>query len=261
LKKGYQSLRPGHGYYRDLQRQTVNLAKEQNLRKPSEINVLSSSAELNIVFSSRYFQPFEENFDDSYLYIGPVINTDRPDDPFEFKRRPGQKLIYIAVGTLYQANLTFFQHCLEAFDDERYAVIMSVGKAVDPADLGPIPANFTVAQFVPQLSILDEADLFITHGGMNSINEAVLALVPMIGVPNTIEQSVNAFRVEQLHGGLYLEPEKLVPEKLQNAAAQVLSDPQVPEGLNKIRQSFLDAGGVPTAVSAIQTFKQAHDID
>ena len=103
------SLRPGQGYYRELQRQTGKLAKEQKLRKPSEINVLSSSAELNIVFSSRYFQPFEENFDDSYLYIGPVINTDRPDEAFAIKRLPGQQLIYIAVGTLYQANLTFFR--------------------------------------------------------------------------------------------------------------------------------------------------------
>lgn len=260
LKKGYQSLRPGHGYYRELQRQTGKLAKEQNLRKPSEINVLSSSAELNIVFSSRYFQPFEENFDDSYLYIGPVINTDRPDEVLELERNAGQKLIYIAVGTLYQANVAFFQHCIKAFDDDRYAVIMSVGKAFDPADLGPLPANFTVAQYVPQLAILDEADLFITHGGMNSINEAVMARVPMIGVPNTVEQSVNAFRVEQLQGGLYLEPEKLTPDKLQTAAEQVLGDPAIPEGLEKIRQSFLEAGGVETAVAAIQTFKQTHDI-
>ncbi len=266
LKKGYQSLRPGQGYYRELQRQTSKLAREQKLRKPSEINVLSSSAELNIVFSSRYFQPFEENFDDSYHYIGPVINTDRADQAFEYQRHAGQKLIYIAVGTLYQASLTFFQQCLEAFDDEQYAIILSVGTAVDPADLGPIPGNFTVAQFVPQLAILDEADLFVTHGGMNSINEAVMARVPMIGVPNTIEQSVNAFRVEQLHGGLYLEPEKLTADAgggadmLRAAAEQVLADPQIPPGLQKIRQSFLDAGGVEAAVEAIQTFKQEHQI-
>ncbi len=260
LKKGYHSLRPGHGYYRELQRQTTKLAKEQKLRKPSEINVLSSSAELNIVFSSRYFQPFEESFDDSYLYIGPVINTDRPDEVLEIKRRPGQKLIYIAVGTLYQASKTFFQYCLEAFEDDRYAVIMSVGKAVNPADLGPIPGNFTVAQFVPQLSILDEADLFVTHGGMNSINEAVMALVPMIVVPNTIEQSVNAFRVEQLHGGLYLEAEGLSAEQLHQFAEEVLANPEVPRGLQKIRRSFLEAGGVESAVEAIQAFKQAHGI-
>jgi MGT family glycosyltransferase len=260
LRKGAHSLRPGHGYYRRLQRETGKLAREQKLRKPSEINVLSSSAELNIVFSSRYFQPFEENFDDSYHYVGPVINTDRPDEPFAISRGPGQKLIYIAVGTLYQANKVFFEQCMEAFAGDDYAVIMSVGKAVDPEDLGPIPTNFTVAQFVPQLAILDEADLFVTHSGMNSINEAVLALVPMVGVPNTIEQAVNAFRVEQLHGGLYLEPEKLTAGKLRSAAEQVLADPEVRPGLQKIRQSFLQAGGVESAVEAIQAFKKTQGV-
>jgi MGT family glycosyltransferase len=257
LKKGYQSVRPGHGYYRELQRQTGKLVK---LGKPSEMNVLSSPAELNIVFSSRYFQPFEEKFDETFRFIGPVINTDRADEPFEINRSPGQQLIYIAVGTLYQANKTFFQHCLEAFDDGRYAVILSVGKAVDPADLGPFPANFTVAQFVPQLAILDEADLFITHGGMNSINEAVMALVPMVAVPNTIEQSVNSYRLEQLKAGLYLPPEQLDPQKLRSAAEQVLADPEIPMGLEKIRQSFLEAGGIESAVAAIQELKQAHGI-
>jgi MGT family glycosyltransferase len=225
--------------------------------------VLSSTAELNIVFSSRYFQPFQENFDDSYLYIGPVIHTDRPDEgleAFPINKNGGQKLIYIAVGTLYQANITFFQHCLSAFGDGRYAVIMSVGKAHDPAALGPIPPNFTVAQYVPQLDVLNQADLFITHGGLNSINEAVMALVPMIGVPNTIEQSVNAYRVEQLNSGLYLEPHKLTAQKLRSAAEQVLSDPTIPQSLAKIRQSFLDAGGVETAVAAIQQLKQTHGI-
>jgi len=79
-------------------------------------------------------------------------------------------------------------------------------------------------------------------------------------VPNTIEQSVNAFRVEQLHGGLYLEAERLTAEKLREAAEQILADSQIPHGLEEIRQSFLDAGGVPAAVEAIQFFKQEHYI-
>ena len=256
LKKGLHSLRPGQGYYRELQRQTRKLAKAHNLRKPSEINVLSSSAELNLVFSTRYFQANDTAFDESYLFIGPVINTDRPDEAWPIKREAGQKLIYIAVGTLYQASLSFFRHCLEAFAGDRYAVILSVGKSVDTADLGTIPANFTVAQFVPQLAILDEADLFITHGGMNSINEAVMAGVPMVVVPNTIEQAVNAIRVEQLRAGLYLEPKVVDADNLRQAAAKVLADPGVEGGLDRIRQSFLDAGGVMRGVEAIQAFKQ-----
>jgi MGT family glycosyltransferase len=261
FKKGLHSIEPGHGYYRRLQWQTGKLALEHRLRKPQEINILSSSADLNIVFSSRYFQPFDERFDESYKFIGPVINTDRQEDPLPVEKQEGQRLIYIAVGTVYQANLAFFQHCLEAFADSPYTVIMSIGTAVDPTSLGPLPDNFAAAQYVPQLAVLEEADLFITHGGMNSINEAVMALVPMIVVPNTVEQAINAARIEQLQSGLYLEPERLTPKMLRTAAERILADPSLAEGLQRLRQSFIAGGGVTRAADAIATFKKAHQLD
>jgi len=260
LRKAIQSIKPGYGYWRKLQRQTAKIIKDFKLRDPKDINVLSSSAELNIVFSTRYFQPYEWHFDESYHYVGPEIETNRIEEPLEIRKDAGQLLLYIAVGTVYRANLQFFQHCLKAFDDKRYSVIMSVGKAVDLADLGPIPQNFTVAQYVPQLAVLENADVFITHGGMNSISEAVYYGVPMIVVPNTIEQALNAARVEQLHAGQYLETERLSPEKLLLAVESVLADPATITGLKEIKQSFLEAGGVSRAADAIQIFKQQHGL-
>jgi MGT family glycosyltransferase len=260
LRKGLQSIKPGYGYWRKLQRQTAKIVKDFKLRDPKDINVLSSSAELNIVFSTRYFQPYEQHFDESYLYVGPEIETNRQEVPLEIKKDKGQLLIYIAVGTVYRASLQFFQHCLQAFDDRRYRVIMSVGRAVDPADLGPVPKNFTIKQHVPQLAILQNADVFITHGGMNSISEAVYYGVPMIVVPNTIEQALNAVRVEQLHAGVYLEPDRLSVEKLLQAVESVLGDPETRHGLEEIKRSFAEAGGVRRAADAIQTFKQHHGL-
>ena len=260
LRKGLQSIKPGYGYWRKLQRQTAKIVKDFKLRDPKDINVLSSSAELNVVFSTRYFQPYEQHLDESYLYVGPEIETNRQEAPLEIKKDEGQLLIYIAVGTVYRANLQFFQYCLQAFDDRRYRVIMSVGRAVDPADLGHVPRNFTVAQYVPQLAVLENADVFITHGGMNSISEAVYYGVPMIVVPNTIEQALNAARVEQLHAGVYLEPDRLSVEKLLQAVESVLGDPETRHGLEEIKRSFAEAGGVRRAADAIQTFKKHHGL-
>ena len=87
LWKGLRNIRPGYGYWRDLQRQTVKIVKDYNLRDPKNINVLSSTAELNIVFSSRYFQPFAKHFDDSYIYIGPDVRLDRHEEPMQISKR------------------------------------------------------------------------------------------------------------------------------------------------------------------------------
>lgn len=261
FRKMIGSIRPGYGYWRRLQQQTKKIVKDYHLRKLQDVNVLSSSAESNIVFSSRYFQPYQEHFDESYLYVGPVIETNRQEEPITISKDGEKKLIYIAVGTVYEANLQFLRNCLRAFTDNRYEVILSVGRAIDPAIFEPIPPNFTVAQYVPQLSILQQADVFITHGGMNSIAESVTYGVPMIVVPNTLEQSINAARVEQLGAGLYLGPNQLNVEHLQKIVKKVLTDPSVSKGLERIQNSFSKAGGVERAADAIQAFKQRHGLN
>ncbi|MFQ5922469.1 MAG: macrolide family glycosyltransferase [Anaerolineales bacterium] len=260
LRKGMRSIRPGYGYWRRLQRQTAKIMKDYRLRDPKAINVLSSSAELNIVYSSRLFQPYEKHFDDSYLYIGPQIELERQEDPFPIQKRAEQKLIYIAVGTVYQANLEFLSACIRAFANSRYLVIMSVGRAIDPEALGTTPANFKVEQYVPQLSVLEQSDVFITHGGMNSISESVMYRVPMIVVPNTIEQAINAARVEQLNAGLYLDPSRLTSVDLRQAVEAILAEPSTATGLEQIRRSFEDAGGVRRAADAIHAFKESHHL-
>lgn len=260
LRKVRSNVKPGKGYWRELQKQTLKILKDHDLSSPADVNVLSSSAELNIAFLTRYFQPHESHFDESYVYVGPTIETERKETPMVIPKLPEQKLIYIAVGTVYKANLQFFRQCMEALADSRYAVIMSIGKAVDPESLGEVPENYTVAQYVPQLQVLQEADLFVTHGGMNSINEAVTYGVPMIVVPNTIEQSVNASRIEQLRCGLYLDHADLTVESLQTAVTQILTDPTKSEGLAQLQQSFDEAGGTPLAADVIDTFKERHNI-
>lgn len=261
FQKMLGSIRPGYGYWRRLQRQTKKIVTDYKLRKLQDVNVLSSSAESNIVFSSRYFQPYSDHFDDSYLYVGPVIETNRQEEPIAISKQGDKKLIYIAVGTVYEANLQFLRNCLSAFTDDRYEVILSVGRAIDPEIFEPIPQNFTVAQYVPQLSILQQADVFITHGGMNSIAESVTYGVPMIVVPNTLEQSINAARVEQLDAGLYLGPNQVGVEYLQKTVERVLADPSVSKGIERIQNSFSEAGGVERAANAIMAFKHKHGLN
>lgn len=261
LRNGIRSIRPGYGYWRELQRQTARIIKDYRLRDPKSFNVLSSSAELNIVFSSRYFQPFEKHFDDSYLYVGPEIELDRQEEPMPIQKQVGQKLIYVAVGTVYEGNLAFFRACIDAFSDPQYLVVLSVGRAFEPKSLGTTPPNIKVEQYVPQLSILEHADLFITHGGLNSISESISFGVPMIVVPNTIEQAINAARVEQLQAGLYLNSRQLTSAEIRQAAEAVLAEPAMKSGVQQIRRSFVEAGGVVRAADAIQDFKQSHHID
>ena len=68
-----------------------------------------------------------------------------------------------------------------------YEVVMSVGKKTDIVALGQIPANFTVKQYVDQKAVLQQAAVFITHSGMNSVSESLYFGVPMVMFPQHSE--------------------------------------------------------------------------
>jgi UDP:flavonoid glycosyltransferase YjiC (YdhE family) len=52
--------------------------------------------------------------------------------------------------------------------------------------------------------VLRRADLFITHGGFNSVQEGLVAGVPLLLFPQMQEQVFNAERVSELGAGLRL---------------------------------------------------------
>ena len=93
---------------------------------------------------------------------------------------------------------------MQAFADGDYAVTMAVGNAIDVTSLGETPDNFVVRQFVPQLEVLNHADVFFTHGGMGGVHEALSYGVPMVLYPQMVEQSIVARQIASLGAGVQL---------------------------------------------------------
>lgn len=66
------------------------------------------------------------------------------------------------------------------------------------------PANFIMQPHVPQLELLPKVDLFITHGDINSIQEGLYFGVPLIVVPQQMEQMINGRLVARHSAGVVL---------------------------------------------------------
>jgi MGT family glycosyltransferase len=64
--------------------------------------------------------------------------------------------------------------------------------------LGAIPGNIYVYSYVPQVEVLRHADVFLTHCGMNSVNEAMSRGVPMVAMPFINDQISNAKKIIEL---------------------------------------------------------------
>ena len=88
-----------------------------------------------------------------------------------------------------------------------------------------MPQNVLLMPKVPQLDVLKRASLFITHSGQNSTSESIHYGVPMVCIPVFGDQPSVAYRVtDELGLGVRIPYDDLTPQKLHEAAAEVLND-------------------------------------
>ena len=84
--------------------------------------------------------------------------------------------------------LDFYKTCISAFRSTDYYVCMSIGKKCEVSQLGEFPQKYLVKSVLPQLKILKRANVFITHAGFNSVNEALYFGVSMLALPQVNDQ-------------------------------------------------------------------------
>lgn len=162
------------------------------------------------------------------------------------------------LGTLRNDDPEFYRACFSAFKTDRWQVVMSVGRTVDVNLLGPTPSNFLVERSVRQTAILPHVDVFISHGGLNSVMESLYFGVPMVVIPSIKEQRLTADRIQILGCGSVLERTALTPDSLQQKACALLEDGTVKFHLGLMRKKIEASGGYKRAAEAIAQYAYAH---
>ena len=89
--------------------------------------------------------------------------------------------------------------------------------------LGQIPASWLVREVLPQVTLLARSALAVSHGGNNSVTEALTAGVPLLLLPFSTDQFAGAAALEDAGFGEVLDPNAAAPEELRAAAARLLS--------------------------------------
>jgi MGT family glycosyltransferase len=150
--------------------------------------------------------------------------------------------------------------CFEAFGNADHTVVMSIGNKARISDLGEIPKNFIVKNYVPQTDVLKHAKLFITHGGMNSTSEGFYYGVPLLVIPQSEDQPIIAEQVANIGAGITLQMQSLTANQLREAADHVLNLSSVKKAVANMRESIRKSGGYHRAVDEIFEFKSQYHI-
>ncbi len=213
------------------------------LKKKYNINLsmgdtLINRENLNIVYTSKSMEPDIYKSEKTFKFVGPSLFFRKEQTDFPFDKLKGRKVIYISLGTLHNNNSAFYNTCIKAFTDSEYNVVISIGFEINPDGFSDLPNNFIIRQSVPQQKLLDKVDLFITHAGMNSVNEAICSGVPMLLLPHQIEQKMIAQRVREMGIGNVMKIKKVTPTNLVENVEKLISDPELKNQAIKYKSIF-----------------------
>ncbi len=239
-----------------IQKIRKNLKRKYNVHIESLVDILCNRQELNLVYTSDIFQPKSEALGNEYKFIGPTSMFRKETiTGLNMVRRENRPLLFISMGTIFNNNKEFFDKCTEAFGDMELDVLMSVGKNIHIPSLS-IPGNFTVKHYneIPQLEVLKECSIFMTHGGMNSTHEGLYNGVPLIIIPQQQEQAHVAMQVVRTKSGICLKNSKITASLLKQSVQKIMSDHSFRENALKMRDSFIDAGGPERGVKEIFSY-------
>ncbi|PCJ21968.1 MAG: hypothetical protein COB04_01980 [Gammaproteobacteria bacterium] len=214
-------------------------------------DIFANVGDLNVVFNTKLYQPFPSKIKGNFKYVGASVPENRDEVAEQFQIKSDKPLVYISLGTVTNTNVQFFKNCVRAFEGKPYDVIMSVGEASRVEALGELPENIRAFDRVPQLHILKHASAFITHGGMNSLNEGLYFGVPVVVFPQQIEQAFNGRRFQKMGLAKLLESEQPTPQELFESAEYVINTKGVRDRAKGYGDVLKSAGGVKAAADEV----------
>jgi zeaxanthin glucosyltransferase len=187
-----------------------------------------------------------------HAFLGSSVRTDEPDAEVDSWLAHGEgPIVYVSLGSFLSVRSDVLGRIAQALRGMDVRVALATGSTSSDA-LGPIPPSWLVRAELPQPTLLGHAVLAVSHGGNNSVTEALTAGVPMLLLPMSTDQFAGAAALERAGLGEALDPNSATPEDLRFAAERLLSpDPDVAAHLAGLSGELTRTSGAERARTAL----------
>jgi UDP:flavonoid glycosyltransferase YjiC (YdhE family) len=160
--------------------------------------------------------------------------------------RVDSSVVYVSFGSEIRTP-DLFTLAAQALKDVPKRVLITVGRHVDPATVGPLPPNVRVAQWVDQSTVLAHAAAMVNHGGSGSTLAALAAGVPIAFLPQFVDGPANAQRIAELGAGL-------IATDVAHAVDTLLEDPTYAQAAQRVASEIR---ALPPVDDAVELFSRS----
>jgi UDP:flavonoid glycosyltransferase YjiC (YdhE family) len=157
--------------------------------------------------------------------------------------------VYVTLGTVWNRP-EVFEVLLQGLDG--VAALVTTGRNLDPATLGPAPPRVRLERFVPQAHVLERAAAVVSHGGSGTTLGSLARGLPLVLVPQAADQFDNAARAERAGAAVVLRPGEVTPESVRAALDRVLGDPAVAEAARTIAAEIAEMASAEEAAATVE---------
>ena len=168
---------------------------------------------------------------------------------------PQRALIYVGLGSCFTHHEQWLQRLLQLVSQQAgWELLLSLGGQSAPEIQQRAGARVHIFDWLPQLTALAGADLAVVHGGINTIDECIMADVPMLVCNGGLrDMPGNTMRVLHHGIGLAADPQRDGEDQLRTQLQTLLGDTALRSRLRAMREQYLRERDQKTLEQALET--------
>lgn len=202
-------------------------------------------------YPGRLHEPERTALLPAHTFLGSAVREEPRDPEVEsWLAGDDRPVVYVSLGSFLSARADVLAVVAEALRGLDVRVALATGSA-PPELLGPLPPAWLVRAFLPQVRLLAGSAVTVSHGGNNSVTEALTAGVPLLVLPLSTDQFAGAAAVERSGVGLCLDPNAAPPAAIRAAVLDLLSANEIRDAAAELGASLREVPGAQRAYRAV----------
>ena len=239
-------------------RRFASFVSECGLKPPQSPNFIDPSPYLNLLLAPEIIRRDRKVPLDpvKFVFLEGCVRNETPFTPPRFASRNDAPLVLVSFGSLGAMDVGMMKRMMNVFATLPFRFLVNVGHWRE--EYQDVPDNVFVDSWFPQPSVVEQADLFIHHGGNNSFCEALYFGVPSLVMPYCWDGHDNAIRAVETGVGKRLDRYGWSDKDLADAILGLVEAGHGHAGLKSNAKKMQEAAGAARAAAEIVTAAEIH---